>query len=436
MKQVKKIKSDDKDRTLTVKIQDVDVEVEPDSGAEVNVLDEHQFKALTNRADTKPTLTSSRTKLTPLQSELCAKGEFTATTRNKTYGTVARFVVVKGRINSPPLIGKDTLQELGMLQISEDGSFAETNNLRIQDEMPDIKAVKRDEVPSPEIKNITDRYSHNFQGIGKIRDNKNGEDFYAKFSMRPEAVPVARKPRPVAYYLQEPLKKWLEQCLEEEIFEEVPDGEPVTLCSPLALVVQPKPKLSELDKEDLEPHMIRASVDLKIPNRFIERHRITQSTVVEDFMYKFHDCTVFSKLDMKQGYHQLLLDPGSRKIATFSTAWGNMRPKRLIFGAKLSQDLFDEAIYRIFGDIPRCLNQRDDILLGGTDVGEHNKTLETVLQRASDFGITFNPEKCQFGVEEIDFYGHRFAKNELKPNPDKIRAAKEASPPEVKRSCT
>ena len=91
-----------------------------------------------------------------------------------------------------------------------------------------------------------------------------------------------------------------------------------------------------------------------IPNQFMERNRITQSTVVEDFMYKFHNCTVFSKLDMKQRYHQLLLDPESRKIATFSTPWGNMRPKRLIFGAKSSQDLFDEAIYRIFWDIPRC----------------------------------------------------------------------------------
>ena len=217
--------------------------------------------------------------------------------------------------------------------------------------MSDIKAVKEDEVLSTEIKDIADRYSHVFQGIGKIRDNKNGQDFYAKFSMRPEAVPVAQKPRPVAYYLQEPLKKWLEQCLEEEIFEEVPEGEPVTLCSPL--VVQPKPKFSELDKGGLEPHRIRASVDLRIPNQFMERDRITQSTVVEDFMYKFHNCTVFSKLDMKQRYHQLLLDPESRKIATFSTPWGNMRPKRLIFGAKSSQDLFDEAIYRIFGDIPR-----------------------------------------------------------------------------------
>ena len=378
----------------------------------------------------KLTLQPSGVKLSTLQSELPMKVEFTATIRNQTCGAVARFVVARGRINSPPLISKNTLQELGMIQIREDGSFAKTNDLRIQEEPPGIKSVKQDKDLNPEIREITDQYSAVFKGIGKIRDIKSGKEFYAKFSMRPEAVPVAQRPRPVAYYLQEPLKKWLDQCVEEEIFEEVPEGEAVTWCSPL--VVQPKPKFNTVDKKKLEPHMIRASMDLRVANQFMERNRITQGPIVEDFMYKFHDCTVFSKLDMRQGYHQLLLNPESRKIATFSTPWGNMQPKCLIFGAKASQDLFDEAIYQIFGDIPRCLNQRDDILLGGRNIEEHNKTLEAVLQRAVDFGITFNPDKCQFGVKEIEFYGHKFMKDGLKPDPEKIRAVKESSPPESK----
>ena len=94
-----------------------------------------------------------------------------------------------------------------------------------------------------------------------------------------------------------------------------------------------------------------------------------------------------------------------------------MRSKRLIFGAKSSQDLFDEAMFRIFGDIPKCLNQRDDILIGGTTLEEHNEILEKVLQRASDFGITLNREKCQFGVSELEFYGYKFTSNGLKPTP-------------------
>ena len=139
--------------------------------------------------------------------------------------------------------------------------------------------------------------------------------------------------------------------------------------------------------------MIRASVDLRVPNKFMERSRITHGSIIKEFTHKFHDCRVLdSKLDMRQGYHQLLLHPESRQVATFCTPWGNMRPKRLIFGAKASQDLFDETIYSIFSDIPKCLNQRDDALIGGKNLEEHNRTLEIVLQRALVYGITFNLE--------------------------------------------
>lgn len=182
--------------------------------------------------------------------------------------------------------------------------------------------------------------------------------------MKPDAVPVAQKPRQVPYYLQEPLRKWLDQGIDEDIFEKVPDDEPITWCSPI--VVQPKPKFAGMSSDKLELHMIRASVDLRVPNKHMERSRISQAPVVEDFIHKFHDCTIWTKLDLRQGYHQLVLHPESRSIATFSTPWGNFRPKRLVFGAKASQDLFDKEMNRIFGDIPRCLNQRDDILIGAT----------------------------------------------------------------------
>lgn len=50
------------------------------------------------------------------------------------------------------------------------------------------------------------------------------------------------------------------------------------------------------------------------------------------------------------------------------------------------------------------------------------------------FGIIFNAETCRFGVEDIEFYGHQFTKDGLKPNPDKIQAVKESSPPESKEA--
>ena len=76
LKQVKKIQFGDKAKTLKVRIEDVDVDIEPDSGAEVNVMDEHQFKELKNRTSQDLTLAPSRTKLNTLQSELSVKREF------------------------------------------------------------------------------------------------------------------------------------------------------------------------------------------------------------------------------------------------------------------------------------------------------------------------------------------------------------------------
>ena len=57
---------------------------------------------------------------------------------------------------------------------------------------------------------------------------------------------------------------------------------------------------------------------------------------------------------------------------------------RLVFGAKSSKGVFGEAMFRAFRDIPHCLNQRDNILLGGRDVAEHKEVLKTVLQQASN----------------------------------------------------
>ena len=69
------------------------------------------------------------------------------------------------------------------------------------------------------------------------------------------------------------------------IFEPVPADKPITWCSPI--VVQPKPKYIHVEKDELQSNMIRACIDLRIPNKYMERTRITQGPVVEDFVYKF-----------------------------------------------------------------------------------------------------------------------------------------------------
>ena len=117
---VGKVKSNrvrDFGKTVPIVINGVIVHMEPDSGADVSVIDERQYNALERKSYEEIALKTSRTKLSTLQNELQVTGEFTATARNQTRGAETTFKVVKGKINSPPLLGSNALFELGILDI-------------------------------------------------------------------------------------------------------------------------------------------------------------------------------------------------------------------------------------------------------------------------------------------------------------------------------
>ena len=178
--------------------------MEPDSGADVNVMDERQYRALKHKTYDDIMLKASSTKISTLQNDLKVSGEFKATARSQTRGTETTFVVVKGKINSPPLLGKKALTELGMLEIRPDGSLKEANELRIR-YSNNVKSVLDDKAKS-DLEKILQQYDDVFKGIGKIFDKKNNEEFLVNFSMKLDATPITQKPHPVPYNLQEPLR--------------------------------------------------------------------------------------------------------------------------------------------------------------------------------------------------------------------------------------
>ena len=69
---------------------------------------------------------------------------------------------------------------------------------------------------------------------------------------------------------------------------------------------------------------------------------------------------------------------------TFLTPWRNYRYKRLAFGGVNSQDLFDSEMAKILSGIPKTLNNRDDIMIGGVDLSDHDRNLQMVLKRLND----------------------------------------------------
>ena len=164
--QVKKIRSGPSQDTVLIRIGDIDAFVEPDCGASANVMDEYQFKALKHRSQEIKELEPRRDTLKTLQSDLTGKGEFTTTLLNKNQGTHSKFLVIQGKMDSPPLLSKSTLLELGMLKIDPEGTLKEINELRIQ-------TVR---MSDDSIETALREYSDVFQGIGCFREKNAGKE--------------------------------------------------------------------------------------------------------------------------------------------------------------------------------------------------------------------------------------------------------------------
>eukprot|EP00112_Aurelia_sp_Birch-Aquarium-sp1_P019314 Seg4753.2 transcript_id=Seg4753.2/GoldUCD/mRNA.D3Y31 product="Transposon Tf2-3 polyprotein" pseudo=true protein_id=Seg4753.2/GoldUCD/D3Y31 len=72
------------------------------------------------------------------------------------------------------------------------------------------------------------------------------------------------------------------------------------------------------------------------------------------------------------------------------------------------------------------------MIIAAPTLKEHNNTVEAVLNKAFEVGITFNPEKSIFNAKEVPFWGVIITKEGIKPDPAKVKALQEAERPKNK----
>ena len=160
---------------------------------------------------------------------------------------------------------------------------------------------------------------------------------------------------------------------------------------------------------------------MRLPNRAIHRERHPSPTV-DDIIHSLNGAKKFSKLDLRSGYHQLVLAPESRHITIFATHKGLKRYKRLNFGTSSAAEIFQHTIQHALEGINGVLNISDDIIIFGKTTAEHDKALKEIFQHQSDKGLTLNPDKCVFDKENLDFFGYTFGPAGMKPDPKKVLA--------------
>jgi hypothetical protein len=141
-------------------------------------------------------------------------------------------------------------------------------------------------------------------------------------------------------------------------------------------------------------------------------------------------CTVFSALDMVDGYYQLLMRESDIPLTSVSTPSG-MLWEWLVMPQGLSNApaTFNRLVTQLFRPLRHFAQTYfDDIFVdshaedGKTDVEMHLAHLREVLMCMRENRLYANINKCIFGAEEIPFLGCFHGKDGVRADPEKIEA--------------
>ena len=197
--------------------------------------------------------------------------------------TEAEFYVTKD--GNETLISYDTAKELGTILVAN-----------YMQPMPSYT------------EKIMNKYSDRFTGIGKMRNVQ------CKLHIDESVKPVAQPHRRLPFHIRKQTEKELKRLIDLDVIEPVGD-DPTPWISPIRVVKKPK-----------NPDEIRICVDMRAPNKAIQRERHITPTI-DDIIADLNGAKVFTKLDLNAGYHQIELAPESRHMTVFSTHIGLFRYK-------------------------------------------------------------------------------------------------------------
>ena len=362
----------------------VDTRMLVDSGSSVNLIDKARWEQLKQQRVNCKTQKEVNKELYVYGSKvpLPLLGTFTANISVPGKEVEAEVVVIDGE--GEALLGSQTATELGILKI----------------ERPVICTISSDQ--------IDEQYPELFGGIGKLKGKQ------LEIGINPDVPPVAQPFRRTPFGLRSKVEQKLKQYEELDIIEKVTG--PISWVSPIVIV--PKP-----DGD------IRMCVDMRQANQAVVRERHPIPTI-DEVLIDLNQSSVFSKLDLKWGYHQIELDPKSREITTFATHQGIYRYKRLMFGISAAPEIYQRTIQEVLRGCEGARNISDDIIIHAETRDEHDRRLVKVLETLKDCGLTLNKDKCKFHMSKLTFMGHVLSEKGIQPEEEKVKAIREAREPQ------
>ena len=148
-----------------------------------------------------------------------------------------------------------------------------------------------------------------------------------------------------------------------------------------------------------------------------------------DFNANLSGKTVFSKVDLLKGYHQIPVAEADIGKTAVITPFGLYIFPRCPFGLKNAGQDFQRMMDEILGDLPYCFVYLDDILVFSKDPQEHLEHLRQIFEILTANGLVVNRAKCVLGVTELDFLGFHVNADGITPLPEKVEAIRAVKAP-------
>ena len=160
----------------------------------------------------------------------------------------------------------------------------------------------------------------------------------------------------------------------------------------------------------------------------IDFRRLNSKTVVdaepipnqENILNRLGKAKYISKLDLSKGFWQIPIKKEDRHLTAFQTRQGLMQFKVMPFGLVNALAKFCRMARKLLQDVDHADSYVDDIIIDTVQWSQHLVTLEAVLQKLEDNGLTAKPSKCLIGADEVDALGHVVGDGCLKPQQAKI----------------
>jgi RNase H-like domain found in reverse transcriptase/Reverse transcriptase (RNA-dependent DNA polymerase)/Integrase zinc binding domain/Chromo (CHRromatin Organisation MOdifier) domain/Integrase core domain len=171
---------------------------------------------------------------------------------------------------------------------------------------------------------------------------------------------------------------------------------------------------------------LRLCVDYRGLNKVTVKNRYPLPLMGE-ILDRVNGATVFSKIDLKDAYYRIRIQPGDEWKTAFRTRYGHYEYLVMPFGLTNAPAAFqayiNQALRGLVDDF--CIVYLDDILIFSKTEEEHAEHLRLVCDRLRAAELYAKPSKCQFYQQEMEFLGFIVNKQGVRMDPERVRTISE-----------